>query len=167
MKKRHGTSEYRSGLEGLNGRFLIGLGVPLWYEEFKLVYTVPARQSTYTPDFLLPNGILVETKGRFPSSDRKKHLILKDEHPDLDLRFVFARPFNTLSKQSKTTYAEWASKHGFIWANKLIPIEWIEEPFNEKRFEALCRALKPTYEGKLHEILTSITKRTSVSLSAP
>ena len=31
---------------------------------------------TYTIDFTLPNGILVETKGRWVAEDRKKHLLM-------------------------------------------------------------------------------------------
>ncbi len=33
------------------------------YEGYTLRYTVPAKVGRYTPDFLLPNGIVIETKG--------------------------------------------------------------------------------------------------------
>tara|TARA_B100000780_G_scaffold277260_1_gene247541 strand:- start:1489 stop:1626 length:138 start_codon:yes stop_codon:yes gene_type:complete len=32
-----------------------------------------------------------------------------------------------LYKGSKTTYADYATKHGFAWAHKHIPDEWVEE----------------------------------------
>ena len=31
------------------------------------------RTRHYTPDFILENGIVIETKGRFVSNDRRKH----------------------------------------------------------------------------------------------
>ena len=94
----------------------------------KIEYTRPARQSKYTPDFVLTNsGIIVETKGRFMTDDRAKHLLLKAEHPHLDIRFVFSNPKQRISKASKTTYAMWCEKHGFKYAKGSIPIEWLRE----------------------------------------
>ena len=78
----------------------------------------------YTPDFFLPNGIIVETKGRFTTADRKKHLLIQKQHPLLDIRFVFQNPRVKIYKGSKTTYADWCDKHGFVWASKRIPEEW-------------------------------------------
>jgi hypothetical protein len=78
-------------------------------------------------DFELPNGILIETKGRFKPADRTKHLLIKQQHPELDIRFVFSNSHNTLSKKSSTTYADWCDKHGFKWADKQIPRSWIDE----------------------------------------
>ena len=59
------------------------------------------------PDFFLPNGVIIEAKGFFKPSDRRKMLAVKEAHPELDIRFVFMRD-NTLSKSSKTTYSMWA-----------------------------------------------------------
>ena len=47
------------------------------YETQKLEYQVPARKAKYTPDFILPNGIYIESKGRFTVADRKKMLLVK------------------------------------------------------------------------------------------
>ena len=44
---------------------------------------------TYKPDWVLPNGIIIEGKGRFTSYDRAKHLLIKEQQPNLDIRFVF------------------------------------------------------------------------------
>lgn len=82
---------------------------------------------TYLPDFVLNNGIMVETKGRLTYFDRQKHLAIKSQHPELDIRFVFQRPYNKIRKRSKTTYSEWAEKHGFKWAAGSIPVEWFNE----------------------------------------
>jgi hypothetical protein len=68
-------------------------------------YITPATPHKYCPDFRLPNGIYIETKGRFETADRKKHLLIKEQHPELDIRFVFTRSKSTISKTSKTTYA--------------------------------------------------------------
>lgn len=116
---------YRSGLEEFIDTTLKSVGVDGEYEKHKIAYTKPATQHRYTPDFKLPNGIFIETKGRFVTADRKKHLLIKQQHPDLDIRFVFQNANNKLSKKSKTTYADWCIKHGFLFAEKEIPDEWL------------------------------------------
>ena len=67
------------------------------------------------------------TKGRFVLEDRKKHLLVKQQHPELDIRFVFSNSKNKINKKSKTTYADWCEKNGFKYADKVIPDEWFEE----------------------------------------
>ena len=121
---RHG---YHSGLEYDVSIQLDDLGVPYTYEEVKIKFEQPASQHTYTPDFQLPNGIIVETKGRFLPKDRKKHLLVKAQHPDLDIRFVFSNPNAKISKGSKTTCAKWCEKNGFKYAKGRVPEEWIHE----------------------------------------
>lgn len=118
---------FRSGLEGDNAKLLESWGVPVLFEVGKVRYEIPASLHTYTYDFELPNGIIVETKGKFEPQDRAKHLLIQAQHPDLDIRFVFQRPSDPINKGSKTTYAMWATKHGFKWAFKRIPREWVEE----------------------------------------
>ncbi len=122
---KHG---FRSGLEEKVAKALKEQGIDPKYEEEKIVYTVPSRKATYTPDFRLPNGIYVETKGRFVVADRQKHLFIKAQHPELDIRFVFSNSNAKISKTSKTTYAMWCEQHGFKYADKVIPQEWIDEP---------------------------------------
>ena len=119
---KHG---YRSGLEDRISDQLRSLRVPFKYEEFKIKYEVNEVR-TYTPDFELPNGIIIESKGRFVAADRKKHLLVKKQHPKLDIRFVFSNSRAKISKGSKTTYAMWCEKNGFQYADKLIPKEWLE-----------------------------------------
>ena len=118
---------YRSGLEDRISEQLKSLGVDFTYELLKLKYEV-SETRTYTPDFSLPNGIIVESKGRFVAADRKKHLLVKQQHPSLDIRFVFSNSKAKISKGSKTSYADWCNKNGFTYAEKLIPKEWIDEP---------------------------------------
>lgn len=118
---------YRSGLEDRISEQLKTLSVPVKYEEFKIKYEVNEVR-TYTPDFELPNGIIIESKGRFVVADRKKHLLVQKQHPDLDIRFVFYNSRGKINKGSKTTYGMWCDKHGFLYADKLIPEEWIKWP---------------------------------------
>lgn len=121
---KHG---YRSGLEEKVSKQLDELSVEYEYEKLKIVYEVHEKR-TYTPDFkILSNGIIVETKGRFLGADRKKHLLVKKQHPEIDIRFVFSNSKAKLSKGSPTSYADWCNKNGFKWADKLIPEEWLNE----------------------------------------
>ena len=85
------------------------------------------RFKTYTPDVVLDNGIIIETKGRFIHSDRTKHLMVKAQHPEHDIRFVFSNPAAKLYKGSKTTYGDWCTKNGFKLAKEIIPVEWTKE----------------------------------------
>jgi hypothetical protein len=120
---------FRSGLEEKVAGELASLGVPVRYEDPAAVirYTKPSRASKYTPDFVLPNGIIVETKGRFITADRQKHLLVKEQHPHLDIRFVFSNSRARISKSSATTYAAWCQKHGFVFADKSVPPAWLRE----------------------------------------
>jgi len=126
--KQAGLREgFRSGLEEVNAAHLAAHGIDAKYESITIRYSKPAREARYTPDFPLPNGIIVETKGRFVTADRQKHLLIQAQHPDKDIRFVFSNPNARISKQSKTTYAMWCIKHGFLYAAKLVPITWLKE----------------------------------------
>lgn len=116
---------WRSGLEEKVAAQLEAAGIKAEYEAEKIEYHKPARKARYTPDFKLPNGIYIETKGRFVTADRQKHLLIKEQHPHLDIRFVFSNPNARISKQSATTYAMWCAKHGFLYAAKIIPKEWL------------------------------------------
>jgi hypothetical protein len=121
---KHG---YRSGLEDKVAKQLSDLGVEYEYEKLKIAYEVHESRK-YTPDFvILHNDIIVETKGRFLGADRKKHLLIKEQHPEKDIRFVFSNSKAKLSKGSPTSYADWCNKHGFLWADKLIPEDWLKE----------------------------------------
>ena len=117
---------YRSGLEEKISDQLKSLGVPVQYESFKIQYEVHETRS-YTPDWKLPNGIIIESKGRLVLEDRKKHLLIKKQYPDLDIRFVFSNSKAKILKGSPTSDGDWCKKNGFLYADKLIPEEWIKE----------------------------------------
>jgi hypothetical protein len=100
------------------------------YEEETITYRLDEIRR-YLPDFVLKTKtkkkIYIEGKGKFSATDRKKMLLVQAQHPDLDIRFVFYRAAAKIRKGSQTTHAMWAEKHGFPWADKTIPKEWINE----------------------------------------
>lgn len=132
---------FRSGLEREIAAQISREGLPINYESFKIPFVQPEQNRTYTPDFLLPNGIIIESKGKFEVKDRQKHLWVASQYPDLDIRFVFTNPNQRISKNSKTTYGAWCRKYGFKYAKKLIPQAWLEEPVNQKSLK-MCKELK-------------------------
>ena len=135
---------FRSGLERQVARQITLAGHGLRYEIDKVRYLKPAKPSTYTPDFVLPNGIIVETKGLFKTEDRQKHLLIKDQYPDLDIRLVFSNSKTKIGKGSPTTYAMWCESKGFKYADKWIPREWFEEVLEVRCIEALERLSQKT-----------------------
>jgi hypothetical protein len=117
---------FRSGLEMTINESLKERGIDGEYEQHIIEYVKPETHHKYHPDFKLPNGIFVETKGRFLADDRKKHILIKKQHPELDIRFLFQNSKTKISKGSKTTYGMWCDKHGFVYADKEIPEEWLQ-----------------------------------------
>jgi hypothetical protein len=116
----------RSGLEVRIARELDKQGVAYEYEPGRIEY-LTQKPRHYTPDFVLHNGIIIESKGYFQSADRAKHLAIKATHPDLDIRFVFSNPHNKLGTKSTTTYAMWCERYSFKWAHESIPASWLKE----------------------------------------
>jgi hypothetical protein len=128
-KREHGiVYGYRSGLEEKIAQELLEAGVDFEYEEHVIRFIKPTKPARYTPDFVLPNGIIIETKGRFLTPDRQKMILIKQQHPSLDIRFVFSRSKERIGKKSKTTYAMWCAKNGFPFADVSIPRAWLLEP---------------------------------------
>lgn len=112
----------RSGFERTIASSLDRKKIKYQYEPTKFNYVL---ERTYCPDFLLPNGVYIEAKGKLDQETRSKMLAVKKAHPNLDVRFVFMRGENKLSKGSKQTYMEWGRKNGFICADGSIPDEWL------------------------------------------
>ena len=117
---------YRSGLEQKVSDYLNERNVKYGYECIKIEWEDLAYR-TYTPDFVLNNGIIIETKGLFTAADRRKHLAIKKQHPNLDIRFVFTNSNSKLRKGAKSTYAEWCIKKGFRYYDRIIPEDWLKE----------------------------------------
>ena len=116
---------YRSKFEVKVAADLGKRKVDFQYEKVSFDYVPKIRN--YTPDFYLPESkIYIETKGRLTTNDRVKHLLIKEQYPDLDIRFVFVNANNKISRTSKTTYANWCDRHKFLWAESLVPMEWLD-----------------------------------------
>jgi len=100
------------------------------YEVTKINYIVPESKHVYTVDWTLPKKILLETKGYLSDSqERNKYLLIKQQYPDIDLRFIFANN-SKLCGGMKTTHAQWAEKNGFLYCSiKDVDIinQWIQE----------------------------------------
>ena len=121
MKRR---KIFRSQFEANFARDLRERKIASLYEQDRIQYIPKPRK--YTPDFYIKEGdFYVETKGRFFSQDRTKHLLIKEQHPEIDIRFVFLNAKNRLDKRSRTTDAQWCKKNGFLYAEKRMPEEWM------------------------------------------
>ena len=119
---------FRSGLEIAISQELDANSVKYKYEQVKLKYTKPQKIHTYTPDFYLEEqNIYLETKGLFTSADRQKMRLVKEQHPEKDIRLIFSNSRSRISKKSATTYAMWCDKYNFKYADKHIPLEWLNE----------------------------------------
>lgn len=123
---------YRSNSEYNCACFLNKNKVEFEYETFNIPY-LWQEDKKYIPDFILPNGIILEVKGRFMLEDRKKHLFIRDQHPEHDIRFVFDNPNRKLYKGGKMTYGDWCDKHEFLYCKggEGIPKAWLRANANK------------------------------------
>lgn len=127
-------NKYRNKFEKNTGDRLYELGIDFGYETEKLEYTVTGR---YIPDFIITtksaNKIYVETKGNgrsFDGPSRRKLLAVKSQHPEIDIRIVFYSDGKIGPKRKDGTclrQSDWAIKHGFQYAIREIPDEWLAE----------------------------------------
>ena len=130
---------YRSKLEALVAEQLDLNNIEYTYEDTntKIKYVKPAINRSYLPDFLIRSKsgkhIYVEAKGIWDYNDRYKHLLIRQQHPEYDIRFVFQRAKQRIRKGSKTTYRDICEGHGrgifkgVTWHysdNGIIPREW-------------------------------------------
>ena len=128
--RKHIKGRYRSGLEKEVAAYLRNTQKKVRYEVLKVEWE-DLRYRTYTPDFVLDNGIIIETKGIFDSDDRRKHREIQRQHPELDIRFVFSNAKAKLYKGAKSRYFNWCDQHKFQWANRVIPEDWLKEKGKE------------------------------------
>ena len=114
---------YRSKAEKEFADVLADAKINFAYEPDRIPYVVRKK---YLPDFYLVDyGFYIEFKGYFKSSDRTKHMLIKEQNPLIDIRFVFMKANMKLNPTSKTSYGFWCDQHGFKWAENKIPDEWL------------------------------------------
>lgn len=118
------SSNYRSKFEASVAKNLVDNKIKFSYETINIDYII---SSSYCPDIIFDNGIICEIKGLFRKEERRKHLAIQAQHPTLDIRFVFQNSKTKLSKaKGSLTYAKWCERHGFLYADKIIPPEWYD-----------------------------------------
>jgi hypothetical protein len=128
---------FRSGLELEMGNWMSAHGLcgEFESERCKMTYMIPETKHRYTCDFILEktDGTLmfIETKGLWEAKDRQKMLLLRSQHPDMDIRIVFqGDPYKKyIGKKGGTSYADVCSGRarrsgGFDWPNFTIPFCW-------------------------------------------
>jgi hypothetical protein len=122
LSEQHGLAHgYRSGLEFKVGKTLQDSEVPFEFETVKLKWVPLPTEHTYNPDFILKRKdgtmLLIESKGRFMPDDMAKHLAVKQQHPDVEVVFVFQNK-NTWFRKAKTrSYAKWCEENGFRYCD--------------------------------------------------
>ena len=99
---------YRSHLEEVVAKQIVKAQNKLRYENIKIQWIDFAIRS-YTPDFVLDNGIIIEVKGFWATGDRRKHVEIQQQHSNLDIRLVFENSARKIRKGSKTSYGAWLS----------------------------------------------------------
>ena len=133
--------EYKSGFEVAVARALTERSCPFEYESIRVDYWLeiprgycakclarsPRINRVYTPDFVLPSGVIIEAKGKFSAADRKKHAAIKEQHPDLDLRLLFSHN-NWVTRKHKQRYSDWCARKDIKFHVGLnIPKEWLRK----------------------------------------
>lgn len=132
-RKSAASGVFRSKSEARIAPPLIEAGAT--YESVR--FSFPAKPKTYLPDFVLPNGIVIEVKGWFRGADRAKMKAVQAAHPALDIRMVLDTPHQWTTKAKTETNAGWCDRNGFPWAGKNVPESWIQEPANTLSLRAI------------------------------
>jgi len=134
VRKEAVKAGFRSGLEYTVSKILDENNIEWEYEAIKLDYqestthkklkckecgcTSILQEKRYTPDFVLvKTGKVLEVKGRFVMSDRKKILAVLRDNPDLNFTMVFQNHRAKISRNSKFTYMTWCNKYGIDWVS--------------------------------------------------
>jgi len=113
---------FRSGFEGQVADNLSNNGVYWEYEQRKYNLVIPR---SYTPDFVLGNGVVLEVKGYFDQEDRRLIKLFKEQHSDVDIRMVLQKPHQKLTKSGRMTYATWCDRYNVPWCEgPSIPKDW-------------------------------------------
>jgi predicted nuclease of restriction endonuclease-like RecB superfamily len=116
--------KFKSGLERVFSEKAKRVLLPFSYEPDRFKYVITSH---YTPDFKIRNDVYIETKGYFSGANRARLLSFKEQYPHITIYLLFQRPENFIdNKTRKTTYGQWATKHGFEWAGieRPLPKQW-------------------------------------------
>ena len=117
---------FRSGLEENIASQISKAQHTIRYEKIKIQW-VDFSIRSYTPDFVLDNGIILEVKGFWSTADWRKHVEIKNQHSELDIRLVFDNSKRKIRKGSKTSYGNWCEKKNISYCDRVVPQEWLHE----------------------------------------
>lgn len=126
---------YRSKLEANIANQLTEFDAAWAYEQDTIPYSIPKSNHMYHPDFAIDTAsgtLYIECKGRhrwggLDKKTRDKMSLVKEQHPDLDIRFIFDRAGNKIGNSPKSkTWEKWCDENGFKYAIKNIPEEWLD-----------------------------------------
>jgi Phage endonuclease I len=112
--------QYKSDFEKRIASQLKKAKVTFGYETVRLDYVTTKK---YVPDFVVGN-VIIETKGYFDAQARSKMRAVKESNPSLDIRLLFMQD-NKINKNSEFRYSDWCIRHGFKFAFKSVPKEWL------------------------------------------
>ena len=135
---------YRTDFEAITAEQLQSWDISFEYEPARLRYKDnDGRKRITRPDFHLKpksndphGGMFVEAKALLKHDHLARYECLKEQRPDLDIRFVFEEPDRAISHYSLdngegetrvVSYSEWADMNGFKWAGETVPKAWIKE----------------------------------------
>ena len=149
-------NKYRSGSERRLAELMSNFKGTFKFEPYYITYCVNQTRK-YLPDFVLPNGIILEVKGRFTAADRQKQLLVRKSNPFDDIRIVFDNPNNKLYKGAKSTYADWCRKHGIYFCSAKDH-EVIRSWLNEK-YTFVSERQQPTETGTVRRTGTRSSKQ--------
>lgn len=124
---------YKSGLEREFVSLAKAKGLSFEYEPTKFPYS---RPSHYVPDWRISENVYIETKGWLAPFQRAGLIAFKEQYPNVRILLLFGNSQNRLNSKSKTTYAQWATRHGFeCWdIRDGLPVHWWKKysPPNKK-----------------------------------
>ncbi len=123
FNRQRKDKEHRSKLEDQVEKALATQGFSPSYEVDKFNYVLHKK---YTPDFKV-GDVYIEVKGWWPPAERSKFLAVVMNNPGLPIFVALQRPQMTLSKKSKTTYAQWCQKYGIAWSPIPIPQDFMAQ----------------------------------------
>lgn len=135
------SPKLKSGFEKKVAANLTANKIPFEYETQKVKYVVPEKIRTYNPDFILPNGVVIEAKGKLDRDVREKMALVFEQNPELDIRMLFMRD-NKIAKNSKTRYSDWCKKRGIVYAvneDGIIPQDWIDDALASPGLDGTAR----------------------------
>lgn len=127
--KRKG--KYKSGLERDFAAEAKAKGLGFDYEPTSFPYS---RPSHYIPDWRIAENVYIETKGWLAPFQRANLIAFKEQYPHVRILLLFGNSENKLNAKSKTTYAQWAERHGFESADFRdgIPVRWWKKYADKK-----------------------------------